>query len=168
MILAITGHRPNKLNNEYNHIGSCSNYVKDEFKKIFKKLSVDQIISGAALGADLLAIETAIELQIPVTAAIPCDNQEKIWPKSSQDFYRELLQHPLVTKHIVCPGPYQAWKMFKRNRWMVNRANYLVAVWNGTRGGTYDTVDYARSIQMPIHVINPDDWQKPSKVLTLF
>ena len=40
--------------------------------------------------------------------------------------------------------------MFLRNEWMVNNADRVVALWNGTPGGTTGTVNYAKQQGIPI------------------
>jgi uncharacterized phage-like protein YoqJ len=77
-------------------------------------------------------------------AAVPFEGQEKKWPKSSQDLYNEILAYPKCVKKIVCEGGYEVWKMQKRNEWMVDNADYLVAVWDNSEGGTANCVRYAR------------------------
>lgn len=45
----------------------------------------------------------------------------------------------------VSIGKYAAWKMQKRNEWMVNNCDILLAIWDGTNGGTKNCIDYAIS-----------------------
>ena len=47
-------------------------------------------------------------------------------------------------------------KMQTRNEWMVNHCDKLIAVWNGSDGGTGNCVNYAKSINKEIIYINPD------------
>ncbi len=46
--------------------------------------------------------------------------------------------------------------MDKRNKWMVDNCDLLIAVWNGTSGGTANCVNYAKSINKQIIIINPN------------
>ena len=46
--------------------------------------------------------------------------------------------------------------MDKRNRYMVDHADYILAVWNGCPSGTGNTVRYAHKKGKSIIVINPD------------
>lgn len=45
--------------------------------------------------------------------------------------------------------------MHKRNRYMVDQADYIIAVWNGKPSGTGKTLQYAQQQGKPVRVINP-------------
>ena len=44
----------------------------------------------------------------------------------------------------------------KRDRYMVDHADLVIAVWNGIRSGTGYTVEYAQQQGIPVIVIDPD------------
>jgi len=159
MIIAGTGHRPvDGLNSEYDLNGPYSNYVRTKTIEFLKEKKPDTVISGMALGFDIILIEAAISLGIKCIAAIPCIEQEKIWPEKSQIRYHNVLNNPLVTKHYVSNEPYTHSCMQKRNEWMINRADLIIAMWNGKRsGGTYNAITYAKKLKKEIYYINPDD-----------
>ncbi len=46
--------------------------------------------------------------------------------------------------------------MQKRNEWMVDNCDMLVAVWDGTDGGTYNCIDYAKRMKKPRILIDPN------------
>lgn len=106
-------------------------------------------ISGMALGVDQWAAETCVALGIPFTAAIPFEGQESKWPWRAQRHYRELLEMA-EERVVVCPGDYRPFKLQKRNEWMVDNCTLLIAVWDGSPGGTANCVRYATSIERPI------------------
>jgi predicted Rossmann fold nucleotide-binding protein DprA/Smf involved in DNA uptake len=169
-VAAITGHRPHKLGKEYKGVGPYSDHIRSEFARLFTEHKIKIITSGFALGADQLAVEVAISLGLDVEAAIPCDGQERIWPRESRIKYNELLNHPLVVNRVVvCPGPYEKWKMYARNRYMVNSVSRIFSVWDGVgKGGTYDTVKYSREVGRPLFNIDPEGWRPKQGQLTLF
>jgi uncharacterized phage-like protein YoqJ/5-methylcytosine-specific restriction endonuclease McrA len=154
MVIAVTGHRPDKLGSEYDMKGPISKYIYDELCKIVTDLKPTKVISGMALGVDMLWANVAINKNIPFVAAIPFLGQEKKWPEPSQRIYNKMLSHAteVVT---VCPGDYAAFKMQKRNEWMVDNCDMLVAVWDGSQGGTSNCVNYATSKGKVIKRINP-------------
>lgn len=160
MIVGVTGHRPDKLGSEYQYQGPYSDYIKTSFNKFLSENQIQQAISGMAIGVDTLFAETILEHNISLIAAIPFLGQEKRWPNESQERYRKILKNPLVKSVVVCEGEYANWKMQKRNEYIVDNCDLLIAVWNGTKGGTFNTIKYARSVNRKIEYIQPDSWKK--------
>jgi uncharacterized phage-like protein YoqJ len=157
MIVSFTGHRPNKLGG-YKLPNPAYLYVCQQLEKTLKELQPTEAISGMALGIDQWAANVCLKLGIPFTAAIPFVGQEKAWPQSSQQTYHKLLSK--ATKQvIVCQGGYAPQKMQTRNEWMCNHCDQLIAVWDGTPGGTGNCVQYAKSINKTIIFINPREKQ---------
>lgn len=144
MIIALTGHRPHKLGGEYNGEGPVSNWLLRQLSSYLRDTKPEKVISGMAIGADMLWAEAAVNLQIPLIAAVPFVGQESKWPSVSQDRYKLLLAKAAEVV-IVCEGGYASWKMQKRNEWMVDHSDVLLAVWDGSSGGTGNCVAYARS-----------------------
>ena len=154
MIIAISGHRPNKLFG-YDLTNTKYDFIRNELKAILQELKATKVISGMALGVDTIAAETCIELKIPFVAAVPFADQKKVWPQTSQVRYKELLAQACEIV-IVCEGEYAAWKLQKRNEWMVDRCDKLIACWNGDlSGGTYNCIQYAEKINKKVIRIDP-------------
>lgn len=153
MTLGVTGHRPNKLGNEYDYKGPYSKYIRERLREQLIIYKPDRCVSGMALGVDTIFALLCLDMGIKLTAAIPCFNQDARWSKASKELYHQILAHPLVTVHYVTEGPYNSTCMQKRNIWMVDRLNVLLAVWNGTPGGTKNCIDYATG-KIPIEYIN--------------
>lgn len=154
---AFTGHRPNKLGGYNDKFNLKTPIMKAVDKAIIPFRFTDiMIISGMALGVDTWAAEYAIQHNIPFQAFVPFEGQEKMWPPASQVYYRELLSKAHVVIK-VCPPGYAAWKMQKRNEAMVDICNILIAVWDGTSGGTSNCVQYVKSKGRKIIYINPKE-----------
>jgi uncharacterized phage-like protein YoqJ len=153
MIVSFTGHRPNKLggfllpNPTYIHV--CQ-----QLEKTLKELQPTEAISGMALGIDSWAANICIKLGIPFTAAIPFIGQQKAWPQTSQKTYHALL-NKAAKQVIVSEGGYTAAKMQIRNQYMCDRCDVLIAVWDGSPGGTGNCVKYAQNIDKKIIFIDP-------------
>ena len=151
-VFAATGHRPDK-------IGGYGIAVANELHRLAKQsLRVhwpDLVVTGMALGWDMAVAEAAIDLKIPFVAAVPFRGQQSAWPFSSQERYNHLLKkaHEIV---VVCEGGYAAWKMQRRNEYMVDRATEILALWNGTPGGTANCIDYANRCRKPVHNVWDD------------
>jgi len=156
-ILSGTGHRPHKTNNEYDLKGPYSTFLRKKIQVCFELLQPRKIISGMALGFDQLLALEALERNIKVIAAIPCDGQESKWPQKSKDRYYSILSNSLVTEHHVSPGPYHVSKMQVRNIWMCNNSDAVIAAWDGSGGGTENCLSYASFKNMLIYRINPSE-----------
>lgn len=153
MIVAFTGHRPNKLGG-YKLPNPTYIHVCRQLEKTLLELKPSEAISGMALGIDQWAVNVCHKLGIPFTAAVPFLGQEKAWPEASQNTYHKLLKLASKTV-IVCEGGYEAIKMQKRNEWMVDNCNTLIAVWDGTPGGTGNCINYAKSVNRNTIYIDP-------------
>ena len=151
-IVAFTGHRPNKLSG-YGP-SDLQNWVRFHLKQELQKLNPEGCISGMALGVDQWAAEICNDLHIPWVAAIPFRNQESQWPYASQETYRKILATAYASC-IVSPGPYAGWKLQRRNEWMVDRADVVLAVFNGSQGGTHNCLQYAGRMLKKIVIIDP-------------
>ena len=155
MRIAVTGHRPSKLGGDYTGDGTMAQKVRKWLRRQLEIRNPDEVVTGMALGVDQWFAEEALRLDIKVHAAIPCDGQERIWPTASQVRYKLLLEQADVTPHVVNPGPYAAWKMQARNEYMVNYSHLLLAVWDGSHGGTGNCVRYAEKCGKPVVRLDP-------------
>jgi uncharacterized phage-like protein YoqJ len=153
MIVAFTGHRPDKLGG-YKLPNDTYIRVCKKIDAALKELKPEKIITGMALGVDQWAAMIAHKLNIPYLAAIPFEGQENAWPAHSQATFR-LLRKLAAEEKIICEGGYSPDKMQVRNIWMVDNCDVLIAVWDGTKGGTGNCVEYAKSINKEIYYIDP-------------
>jgi uncharacterized phage-like protein YoqJ len=153
MIVAFTGHRPDKLGG-YKLPNPTYIKVCRDIDLLLKELNPEKVISGMALGVDQWAANIAYKLGIPFVAAIPFEGQELAWPEASQKTYR-VLRKLASEEIIVSSGGYSADKMQVRNIWMVDNCESLIAVWDGSKGGTGNCVEYAKSVDRKIYQIDP-------------
>lgn len=139
LIVAGTGHRPNKLGGYGDAVlGALFRLAKKELQAI----GPTKVISGLALGWDTALALAALRLKIPLVAAVPFKGQELIWPEPSQARYRKLIEMAADVR-VISSGGYAAWKLQRRNEWMVDHCNILLALWDGTSGGTGNCIRYA-------------------------
>lgn len=157
MILAGTGHRPDKL-------GGYGAESRDRLVALahaaIRKYNPARVITGMALGWDMALAHAAYSLDVPYTAAIPFEGQESRWPPLSQQNWRFYVENADSVIHVSDPG-YAAWKMQRRNEWMVDNATHVLALWNGTPGGTANCVAYAHKVGRPVINIWPS-WERHS------
>jgi uncharacterized phage-like protein YoqJ len=154
MTIAITGHRPQSIDGDFTCSSPDWQWIRQNLTETFTKVNPKRVITGMALGVDTVAAEVALAMQIPYVAAIPFPGQELKWNKEAQDHYHTLLAwaEDVVT---VDKGPYHPMLMDKRNKYMVDNADLVVAVWNGWKGGTRNCVEYALRQQVPVWRLDP-------------
>lgn len=160
MIVAVTGHRPDKLGG-YAPENPLRAWIKARLREqLLQRRPFRPLygISGMALGVDQDFVAVCIELGIPFIAAVPFIGQERRWPTPARERYVELLEQACDIE-IVCTGGYERWKMLARNQWMVDHCNVLFAVFDGSAGGTASTVLYADSVQREICRIDPNEFR---------
>ena len=151
MILGITGHRPHKIGAEETPL---RNWVRAEIYGALLHLRPTKAISGMAVGIDQDFAVMCTRLDIPFVAAVPFEGQERRWPPSAQVHYRGLLSRATDVVYVSDPG-YAHWKMDVRNAWIVDHCTHLLAVFDGTPGGTANTFNYATRVGREISRIDP-------------
>lgn len=147
MIVAATGHRPDK----------CGGYGTEAHSRIIdiairylRETKPDFVITGMALGWDTAVAEAALFSGVPYIAAVPFAGQESRWPERSQEVHRNLLAFAAQV-FVISNGGFTARAMQKRNEWMVDRADRMLALWDGNiGGGTCNCIAYAEKKGVPI------------------
>lgn len=171
--ICFTGHR------KYNNKGfawAALRLIID----ITAKRGCSSYIVGGALGADLLAAQLVEEYRhifrvredniLPkLVLAKPFVGYDSRWSARDKKSWAKLCKKAIDEIVIIgdCPKYYQEAKYLylKRDRWMVNRSDAVIAVWDERySGGTYYTMKYAFDQGKPVYVINlkkqSADWVK--------
>ena len=146
-----TGHRPDKM-----VLG------ENEIKPLLEK-AIDEAIAGGyvtfitgmAMGTDIWAAEIILERkkrnnELHLICALPHPNFESRRSIVEKMRFNKIIKNADLVKEIndyYFTGCYQM-----RNEWMVDRSNLVIAVFNGEKSGTKNTVDYAR--RKGIKVVN--------------
>lgn len=91
--------------------------------KKLKDFSITEVISGGAKGADTLAEAYALQFEIPLTVVLP--NWNKFGKAAA----------------------------FVRNKEIVEKAEIVVAFWNGYSKGTEHSINVARAMKKVVHII---------------
>ena len=146
LVLSATGHRPDKLGG---HNENTALRLRALARREIAEIAPTRVISGMALGWDQAIAHAAIDLCIPFVAAVPFRGQEGKWPYASQREFHDLLTHAAEIV-IVSQGRYAPWKMQLRNEWMVDNSGLVLALWDGSTGGTANCVNYARAMRKDI------------------
>lgn len=121
--------------------------LKKEFKNVLVKNDCDEAITGMALGVDTVFALAVLELKeegydIKLHCAIPCRNHACKWIKESIELYNYILSKSDIVK-LVSDAEYKPCLMQKRNEYMVDLADKVIAVWDGSKSGTGNCVRYA-------------------------
>lgn len=145
MICAFTGHRPEKLPWGRNERDERCIALKALLSNAIREAAedgADAFACGMARGCDFYFAEAVLELGFPLIAYLPCPSQPDQWGEGDQLRYRRLLSE-CKQVYMVSPS-YDAGCMTRRNRAMVDSAELLISVWDGSPGGTGATVNYAK------------------------
>jgi uncharacterized phage-like protein YoqJ len=162
MIIAVTGHRPDKLGWGYELSSKIPEYNK--LYQIMYNFLLEtrpiKCISGMALGVDTLfacaVLKYKEKYSTLLECAIPCINHSSKWQEKDINLYNKiLLLADIVT--YVSKREYQPWLMQERNEYMVDNCDMLLGIWNGSSGGTANCIKYAKSKNKTIKIINPNN-----------
>ena len=157
-----TGHRPEKLPWRYNeedpHCLSLKRRIADAVEAAYQE-GYRHFLCGMALGCDLYFCESVLALRaacpdVTVEAAIPCPEQAGGWPPDQRDRYRRLVE--ACDYETLVSSRYTSYCMQRRDRYMVDHASLLIAVFDGTPGGTRYTMEYAMSRRLSIVDLPPE------------
>lgn len=150
-IVAVTGHRPPKLGG-YNNIVAHDKILQHMLNYLQKQPNIE-LYSGGALGIDQIWIEAGQMLGLSITAILPFEGYNSVWPEAAINYYNRLLAKCNAIIYVSSKG-FDPKKFQLRNETMVKMADELVAYWDGSRGGTANCVDFARSINKSITIFD--------------
>ncbi len=159
-----TGHRPEKL--------PWKNDETDPRCIVLKKKIQDAVetayaqgkrhfICGMARGCDFYFAEAVIALReekgdVTLEAAIPCAVQSASWSAVHRERWKRLVSACDHTK--VLQERYTPYSMLRRNRYMVEQSSLVIAVFDGSDGGTRRTLEYALQEKVELIIdLNPTE-----------
>lgn len=165
--VCFTGHRPSKLGG-YDWNDKFNVKIRDNIKEVLETLLKHypneqfHFIFGGALGFDQFATQVALELKneyknrkITLEIAVPFKNQPNKW-FNKEDIKRYNNQLKLTDKVTYVDklekykipgfkeGLYHPVKMQKRNEYMVDNSNIIIAYWDSSKSGTGNCIRYAK------------------------
>ncbi|MDD4002611.1 MAG: SLOG family protein [Clostridia bacterium] len=159
--ICFTGYRPHKMPFDMNEKD------KDFLEFCFKaqKLIEAQIelgnkyfISGMAQGSDLVLAEIVIKLKqkypdVFLECALPFRHQSKKWTEKFKSAYDSIINK--CDKITIISEKYTALCFMQRNKYMVDCCDIVIAVYDGKKGGTHFTCQYAQKKGRQIIILNP-------------
>jgi len=113
-------------------------------------------ITGMARGVDIWAAEIVLRIRdegspIHLIAASPYEGFENAWSPEWRSRYAAVIADADIAR-FISPG-YDRGCFQRRNEWMVDRSARVIAVFNGEKGGTKNTIDYAERHRVPVVII---------------
>jgi len=139
--------------------------MQEQFTLLYEQ-GVRRFFVGGALGVDLWAGEILLQMQaqpefdgIELIIAIPFEGHNTKWDVDSKNRLQFLIDHSTETVVVGTATELPAVCYKRRNYHMVDRADYLLAVYDkdrSIRSGTGMTVNYAKSKRLHITLIHPD------------
>ena len=158
-----TGHRPSSFSfgydEEHPDCGKIKTLMTTQVLALIEN-GVTTFLTGMALGVDIWGAEIVLACKkhypnIRLIAVIPCETQANRWSVEQRERYFNILAD--CDETIYISRHYTSSCMFQRNRWMVDHASFVIAVYNGNaKGGTAYTVDYARKTNRAVIQIDPN------------
>ncbi|MCB9755157.1 MAG: DUF1273 family protein [Myxococcales bacterium] len=145
--IAVTGHRPPRLGGYTPEVDELLARLADH---TLAELEPARVLTGMAQGWDLAIAEACARAGVAFTAALPFADPDARWPAPQRARLGRLLEQA-ASVELISPSPGPG-AYHVRDRWMVERAELLVALWDGARqGGTFSTVRSAEKRGVPVH-----------------
>lgn len=151
MVCAFSGHRPERLPWGQDETDARCLALKTVLRQALRTLygrGCTAFVCGMARGCDLYFAEAVLALrdagELPGTALaamLPCPTQAARWDRQTQERYRRILARCDTVRMLE--ERYTPGCMLRRNRAMVDAADVLLTVFDGSEGGTAATVRYA-------------------------
>lgn len=165
---AVTGHRPSRFLFRYEEEHPLCKKIQAKMKHVFKWLYEEKKVRrfwvGGALGVDMWAAEQILLLRnqptyhdMELMVALPFKGYDSKWEEKSRHRMNSILTKCDATIILSNQGGRESY--LNRNRYMVDHADYVVAVYDDNkciRSGTMQCVHYAKRKNIPLILIHPD------------
>ena len=144
-----SGHRSQKFPWKYGEGEAHKKYLVGMTRQIEKLIEsgYTYFISGGAIGVDMDFADAVLQAKkqhkdIILEIAVPCRNQDLKWSNGDKKRYAEILKSADIVN--ILSESYTSSCMQKRNEYMVDKSDLIIAFWNGEEsGGTWNTINYA-------------------------
>ncbi len=159
---AFTGYRPQKLPWGMDERDPRCLRFKARLRETLEELigrGYAHFLSGGAQGMDLYAAELVLELRkkypwILLEMVSPYDAQAALWTEENRQRHERLFASADV---VTATGhEYSRACILRRNKYLVDNADLLLAAYDGKPGGTAMTLDYAKRTGVPCRILPPE------------
>lgn len=160
---AFTGHRSMRFSFGFDEEDERCLHLKLAIAQEIRKLiesGVSLFYTGMDRGADQWAAEIVLNMKwqypnVQLIAVLPCETQANKWSAEQRERYFDMLA--MCDDVMTLRAHYTPKCMLERNRYMVDQAEYLMAVYDGNpKGDTAYTIRYAHEKNRQIIIIHPD------------
>lgn len=115
-------------------------------------------LSGGALGFDQMAAEIVLSLRerypwVRLIMVIPFDGQADKWSQEQRERWLSIIEASDRVVHVS--HEYDKGVFFRRNHYLVENSNLLLAAYDGHPGGTAGTIAYAKRHGVKVVTIAP-------------
>ena len=160
---AFTGHRPEKMPWGKDENGPLGIEFKFRLREALEYLigrGYTDFLSGGSRGFDLMAAEIVLSLRetypwIRLTMVCPWNGQADKWDEEDRERWQAILEES--DKVVYISGHYEKSVYFRRNAYLVDNAQMLLACYNGDqRSGTGQTIRYAHRKGIRVSILRPE------------
>lgn len=159
--IAFSGHRPNRLPSDPDQLEKLSFALIAELSKL-RLQGYDTLYCGMAEGADMLCYEAARSIglhptdwtRMRICCVLPYERHYTVSSSMNRfDAYYDLT----AADSIISMAPkYSPGCFHQRNRYMVDHADVLLAIFDGNnKGGTSYTIKYAHKQGKKVILLHP-------------
>ncbi len=162
-ICCFTGYRPDKLPFDFRIKDKLYNDFENAVTNGILKLADENcrvFYTGMAMGFDILCAENVLLLKevykepFKLVCAIPFKNQSEFFPEFWKKKYDSILKK--CDEIVILSDKYYRGCYQKRNRFMVDKSDYVLTWYDGKSGGTKNTVEYALKKNKFVFNLNQD------------
>ncbi len=151
--VSFTGHRPEKIAKWRDNPQATERSIRGALAEEIVRLvaeGAEYFLCGMAPGVDLWAADELLRLRaeggidkgVALAAVVPYEGFSRSFDAESKRLYERVLEGAEVV--VVMANHYHHACYARRNRYLVDNADRVVAYYEGGRGGTRQTIDYAR------------------------
>lgn len=149
LTIAAIGHRPAKLIHQGDPYSTDTALRLQDFAvRVLQQHKPTGVISGMAQGWDQAVAKAALQLKLPLICAIPFPQQAARWTPAAAAEWAWIRGQASTVHYIAQEFSFSA--LQSRNIWMVNRADQMLALWDGSPGGTANCIRYAEQQHKPV------------------
>jgi uncharacterized phage-like protein YoqJ len=153
-----TGHRPSKLIKK--DMGWIKREIENAIDYLYETYGIDTFLCGGALGIDQTSANIVINLRddrdypIKIIIVEPFEKFTDRWNDVDVLAYTYIKNK---ADQVICLSTeeYSPRLYFKRNSYMANNSSWVIGIWDGSTGGTYNMLQTSKGRKNQ-YIIDPN------------